>query len=171
MDDGGERLMSQIATSKRPPHVVGSAWQFGALPIVDTIELGLDTASLDGIKPVEAHTIAGSINVGKPRDGLRAVKAVQESKGRAGKVSDEKILAVRAHLPCETGVFAEPAGACAYAGFLEAVNRQFFSSTESVVVVNTGNGLRDIDAAVRTVAIPDAITPDFQSLKELLKLQ
>ncbi|MDD5544454.1 MAG: threonine synthase [Acidobacteriia bacterium] len=143
----------------------------GASPIVDAVELGPQGAGLDGIRPVEAHTIADSINVGKPRDGLRAVQAIQESKGRAIKVSDEKILLALARLPRETGVFAEPAGACAYAGFLEATERGFFSSTDSIVIVNTGNGLKDIDSAVRTVEIPNAIPPDFQSLKDHLKLK
>ena len=142
----------------------------GASPIVDAIENGLDPAGLDGIKPVEAHTVADSICVGKPRDGLRAVKAIQDSHGRAVKVSDDSILAALKRLPRETGVFAEPAGACAYAGFLNAVDRNIFSSTDSVVIVNTGNGLKDIDAAVRTVAPPEPTAPNLQALRERLKI-
>jgi len=141
----------------------------GASPIVNAIEDGFDAASLDGIRSVEAHTIADSINVGRPRDGLRAVKAIQESQGRALKVSDESILLALGRLPRETGVFAEPAGSCAYAGFLKAMDRSIFSRTDSIVVVNTGNGLKDIHAALQTVKIPEPVEPRFEAVAERLR--
>ncbi len=142
----------------------------GASPIVDAIENGFDPAGLDGIKPVKAHTLADSICVGKPRDGLRAVKAIQESHGRAAKVTDDQILAALKRLPRETGVFAEPAGACAYAGFLAAAERSIFPATDRVVIINTGNGLKDIDAAVRTVEMPEPTPPNLRALQERLNI-
>ncbi|MGB7623615.1 MAG: threonine synthase [Terriglobia bacterium] len=149
----------------RLPRMLGVQSE-GASPIVDAVESGFNPAAMDGIQPVEAHTLADSINVGKPRDGRRAVMAIQESKGRALKVSDESILAALARLPRETGVFAEPAGSCAYAGFLQAVEKKIFSSIDAVVVVNTGNGLKDIPSALRTVEIPSPIEPTFEALQK-----
>lgn len=143
----------------------------GASPIVDAIELGFDRAAFHGIKPVKANTLADSISVGNPRDGLRAVQAIQESKGRALKVSDESILAALARLPRETGVFAEPAGACAYAGFLQGVEKRIFGATDSVLVMITGNGLKDIDAAMRTVEMPPATEPNIEAVKAQLDLK
>lgn len=160
----GFRDFYEMKFIDRLPRLLGVQAE-GASPIVDAVESGFDAAGLDGIKPVEAHTIADSINVGKPRDGLRAVRAIQESKGRALKVSDKAILQALARMPRETGVFAEPAGACAYAGFLSALDKKIFASTDSVVVVNTGNGLKDIDAAMRTVEIPPAIEPSVEAVK------
>jgi threonine synthase len=153
----------------RLPRLLGVQAE-GASPIVNAIEEGFDPAGLDGIKPVAACTLADSINVGKPRDGLRAVKAIMESGGRALKVSDEKILEALHRLPSETGVFAEPAAACAYAGFLMAVERKLFSSAESVIVVSTGSGLKDIDSAIRTVELPVPTEPTFEALQKRLKL-
>lgn len=154
----------------RLPRMLGVQAE-GASPIVDAIELGFDAAAFHGIKPVKAHTIADSISVGNPRDGLRAVKAIQESKGRALKVSDESILSALARLPRETGVFAEPAGACAYAGFLRAVEKRMFAATDSVLVMITGNGLKDIDAAMRTVEMPPVTEPNIEAVKAQLDLK
>lgn len=160
----------EMKFTDKVPRLIGVQAE-GASPIVDAIENGFDPAGMEGIKPVTAHTIADSICVGKPRDGLRAVKAIQESKGRALKVSDQKILDALVRLPRETGVFAEPAGACAFAGFLQAVEKNLFASTDSVVVVNTGNGLKDIDSAIRMMEIPETTESNFDALKKRLGLR
>src|SRR5262245_551703 len=68
-----------------------------------------------------AHTIADSINVGKPRDATMAVRAIRESGGAGVKVSDEEIIQAIPRLARETGVFAEPAAAAAYAGLIKEV--------------------------------------------------
>jgi threonine synthase len=164
----GFRDLAEMRFIDKLPRLLGVQAE-GASPIVNAIEEGLDAAGLDGIRPVKARTVADSINVGKPRDGLRAVRAIQESRGRALKVSDASILVALARLPRETGVFAEPAGSCAYAGFLQALERGIFSSADAVVVVNTGNGLKDIDSALQTVEMPSPIEPGFEAVQERLK--
>ena len=50
--------------------------------------------------------------------------------------------------PANTGVFAEPAGAAAYAGLLKAVEQKQVAKDETVVVLNTGNGLKDVAGAM-----------------------
>ncbi len=75
----------------------------------------VDAANGDGIvRERPAHTIADSINVGKPRDATMAVRAIQDSGGRGVKVSDDEMIAAIPKLARETGVFVEPAAA-AYA--------------------------------------------------------
>jgi len=77
--------------------------------------------------------------------------------GRIVRVSDEKILAAQARLSRSAGLFTEPAGAAAFAGFLEV--RSSLSADAVVVVLATGNGLKDTVSAGRSVAIPEkAIT-------------
>ena len=67
------------------------------------------------IEPVKATTLADSISVDVPRDGLAAVRAVIESGGEACTVPDEEILAAIPELARGAGVFAEPAASCAWA--------------------------------------------------------
>ena len=68
------------------------------------------------IIPVQATTIADSISVDLPRDGVRAIRAVRETGGKYLTVTDEEIIQAIATLG-SIGVFAEPAGSTALAGF------------------------------------------------------
>jgi threonine synthase len=98
--------------------------------------------------------------------------AVRETNGAFVQVSDEAILAAVPRLAQGCGVFAEPAGAAAFAGLLSAVNTGLVSKDERVVVVNTGNGLKDVAGAMRAVEMvgkrPLRVSPDFEAFKRLL---
>ena len=122
----------------------------------------VDAVNGDGIvREGPAHTIADSINVGKPRDATMAVRAIRESGGRGVKVSDEEIIAVIPKLARETGVFVEPAAAAAYAGFVKLCESAAIKSDERVLLMLTGNGLKDIDSARRAVREPMRVAPDI----------
>jgi len=116
------------------------------------------------VREAPAHTIADSINVGKPRDGTMAVRAIRDSGGHGLKVSDEEIVAAIPALARETGVFAEPAAAAAYAGFVKACETSGINSDERVLLMLTGNGLKDIDTARRAVKEPIRVRPHLEAL-------
>jgi threonine synthase len=99
-----------------------------------------------------ARTVADSICVDVPRNGFHALRQLREHGGQVVTVSDEKILAAQARLSRSAGLFTEPAGAAAFAGFLEVLPRLPDGSV--AVVLATGNGLKDIAAAERSVEIP-----------------
>src|SRR6266404_36362 len=122
----------------------------------------VDAANGDGlVREGPAHTIADSINVGKPRDATMAVRAIQDSEGRGVKVSDDEIIAAIPKLARETGVFVEPAAAAAYAGFMKLCESSAIRSQERVVLMLTGNGLKDVDAARQAVWEPMRVAPDI----------
>ena len=128
----------------------------------ETASAIVDAANGDGIvREGPAHTIADSINVGKPRDATMAVRAIQASEGRGVKVSDEEIIAAIPKLARETGVFVEPAAAAAYAGFTKLCESSGVKSQERVVLMLTGNGLKDVDATRRAVGEPMRVAPDI----------
>ncbi len=105
----------------------------------------------DEITPIVPRTIADSISVGVPRDRLKALRAVRETGGAFVVVSDEEILAAMRELARLTGVFAEPAAAAAWAGVRRALADGLVHRDERVLVLVTGNGLKDIPAAMRAV--------------------
>ncbi len=86
-----------------------------------------------------------------PRDRLKALRAVRETDGAFVAVSDQDILAAMRDLARLTGVFAEPAAATALAGLRRALADGMVQHDERVVIVVTGNGLKDIPAAMRAV--------------------
>jgi threonine synthase len=124
-------------------------------------------AGVDEIKPVKADTLADSISVDLPRDGWRALQAAHLTGGAYLAVSDEAILRAIAVLGREVAVFSEPAGAAAYAGFLAAVDQGVLNSQDRVLVMNTGNGLKDIKAARQAAGEAKVIEPSLEALRTL----
>ncbi|HLE22841.1 MAG TPA: threonine synthase [Anaerolineales bacterium] len=126
------------------------------------------TAGASEISSVRAETIADSISVDLPRDGLRALRAVRESGGTLLTVGDRAILNAIAELGRVEGVFAEPAAATAYAGLVEAVHRRLVDPEERVVVMLTGSGLKDVRAAMQAAGEATVIEPSLAALRRAL---
>ncbi len=125
------------------------------------------------IKPLEStSTIADSISVGYPRDGIKALRAVYGSNGGFFSVSDAKILKAQKILASSGGVFAEPAASAAFAGMLELKEKKYLKQQEEVVLLITGHGLKDVDTALKNVKFEkEAIKPDIDVIeKEIGKL-
>jgi threonine synthase len=120
------------------------------------------------ITPVTAKTLADSISVDMPRDGVRAVRAARETGGAYVMVGDDEILGAIASLG-KVGVFAEPAGAAAYAGLLRATGDGVVGEEDPVLVLNTGSGLKDVKAAMRAAGEAPVIEPSLAALKQTLQ--
>lgn len=125
-------------------------------------------SAIPQVTPVSAQTLADSISVNLPRDGVRAVWAASQTGGRYITVSDEHILSAIAALG-RVGIFAEPAAATAYAGLVKAVEERFIAPQDPVVVINTGSGLKDVRAAMQAVREAVVIEPTLQAVKQVLK--
>ncbi len=119
------------------------------------------------IKPVHADTIADSISVDLPRDGVRALRAVRETAGAYLVVSDAEILNAITDLG-KVGIFAEPAAAAAYAGLVKALDKQLVAPDDPILVLNTGNGLKDVRAAMQSVVPAPIINPTLDSLRKVV---
>ncbi|MCX8025867.1 MAG: threonine synthase [Thermanaerothrix sp.] len=120
------------------------------------------------IEPVAAQTIADSISVDLPRDGVRAVRAARQTNGAYITVPDSEILKAIADLG-RVGIFAEPAGATAYAGLKKALQQGLITPDDPVLVLNTGSGLKDVRAAMQAVKEAPVIEPTLAALKAHLK--
>jgi threonine synthase len=124
-------------------------------------------AGTEEIVPVQATTIADSISVDLPRDGVRAVRAAVETGGQYLTVADEEIIQSIGEIG-KSGIFAEPAGAAAYAGLKKALLEGKISAEDPVLVINTGSGLKDVRAALKSVGEAPVIEPTLSALKQHL---
>jgi len=124
-------------------------------------------AKTETITPVRATTIADSISVDLPRDGIRAIRAASQTGGTYILVKDEEIIQAIPQLG-KFGIFAEPAGATAFAGFLKARDMNLFGTEDRVVVINTGSGLKDVNTAMKSVQPAPIIQPILSELKKLI---
>ena len=157
----GFKDLKRLGWLKQMPRIIGVQSE-GSAAIANAFNAGSEE-----IKPVAADTIADSISVDLPRDGLRAVRAATQTGGAYVIVPDSEIIAAISTLG-KVGIFAEPAGSTSYAGLVKAVNDGLVKADDPVVVLNTGNGLKDVKAAMAAAGEAPVITPTMDSLKVFL---
>jgi threonine synthase len=146
---------------KQVPRIIGVQAE-GSAAIANAFHAGTEK-----IIPVSATTLADSISVDLPRDGVRAVRAARDTGGAYITVSDEHILSAISELG-KMGVFAEPAGATAYAGLVKAAGSGVVAESDPILVLNTGSGLKDVKAAMQAVQPAQIIQPTLEDLKRAL---
>ncbi|MFN2152381.1 MAG: threonine synthase, partial [Anaerolineales bacterium] len=157
----GFKDLQALGLLERMPRIFGVQSQ-GSAAIANAFNAGTEE-----IKPVAATTLADSISVDLPRDGLRAVRAATQTGGAYITVPDSEIIAAIAELG-KVGIFAEPAGATSYAGLVKAVHSGLLEPDDPVVVLNTGSGLKDVRAAMQAAGEAPIIEPTLEAVKNFL---
>jgi len=118
------------------------------------------------IDQVQANTVADSISVDQPRDGLAAVRAIIESGGEAVTVPDSEILAALGEMARYSGVFPEPAAATPWAAVKQMADDRLIDRDELVVCLVTGSGLKDTARARQAAGEPMIIEPSLDAVTE-----
>ena len=154
----------QLGWIQRIPRLIGVQAE-GSSALVHAWENGLQAQDM---KPMPADTIADSISAGVPRDRAKALRAVRETKGAFMAVPDSEIISAIPELAQRTGVFAEPSCAAVYAGAKRAVQSGLLHADESVLLLMTGNGLKDIKRAQQSVAQGLRVQPTIESIRQAL---
>ncbi|MBZ0310391.1 MAG: threonine synthase [Anaerolineae bacterium] len=139
--------LKKLGWIDRIPRLIG-VQSAGSSALVHAWENQLDPRE---IQPQPAQTVADSISASLPRDRAKALRAVRETDGALIRVTDSDILQAIPVLAQTTGVFAEPAAAAAYAGWLAALEKGYVHTNERVLILNTGSGLKDINSAMKSV--------------------
>lgn len=119
----------------------------------------------DDIQAVlEAESVADSLVVQAPRNARLCLRQIRASNGGAVAVADEAIIAAIAELAEMTGVFAEPAAAASLAGLHAAIETGLVDTTERIVLLVTGTGLKDVPAAAQSVIRPAPVKPTIEAI-------
>jgi threonine synthase len=121
------------------------------------------------IEAVNASTLADSISVDRPRDGLAAVRAVLESGGEAITVSDRQILDAVMEMARRTGVFPEPAAAAPWAALKQMAADGRVDGEERIVCLVTGSGLKDAVNTARAAGAPKVIEPTLEGVRQVMQ--
>jgi len=111
-------------------------------------------------------TIADSISVSIPSNAHMARRAVLESHGFSVTVTDKEIMGGQRTLAEKAGVFAEPACAATVAALQKLQGSRRLGRKEQIVLLITGHGLKDVDAALHTLQIPPAIEPTLEAVDQ-----
>jgi threonine synthase len=138
---GFQELHTVGLLDEAPQVRVSGAQAAGCSPVATAFAEGSDT-----VRPVRARTVAKSIAIGDPADGVYALEAVRRSGGGFASVTDGEIVeGIRLLARCE-GILAETAGGVTIASLAQLVTAGVVRPDERVVVYVTGNGLKTLDA-------------------------
>lgn len=132
----------------------------GSAAIANAFNAGTET-----IEPVSADTMADSISVDMPSDGLRALRAATQTDGAYIIVEDQAILEGIASLG-KVGIFSEPAASTAFAGLKKALADGLIAPDEPSLALLTGSGLKDVKAAMQAAGEAPVIAPNLQALNQ-----
>jgi threonine synthase len=135
----------------------------GCAPIVKAWDEGRPASEMWA----NAATLAAGLRVPKPYGDYLILDILKKSKGTALTVSDEEILEATRHWAKTEGIFAAPEGAAALAAYRKLLANGFFNSEATVVLFNTGTGLKYLEALdpSTTHGAPDALVRGAASKK------
>jgi threonine synthase len=153
-------LIDSIANLK-----ITAAQPHGCAPIVDAFK-----KKSDEVIPVERpDTIAKSLAIGDPGDGLYVLRRLRQYNGIAEEATNDEIIDGILMLAKTEGVFTEPAGGVAVAVLQKMVEEGKIDKDEKVVCYITGNGLKATEAITAVLPKLSAVKPDVQTVLAMIR--
>ena len=136
----------------------------GCSPIAQAFREGRDF-----ISPVKPDTIAKSIAIGNPADGVYALELARKTNGNIESVNDAEIIAGMKLLAETEGIFTETAGGTTIATLQKLVEAGKIDPDEVTVVYITGNGLKTLEAVKGELGEPFTIDPKLDEFERALE--
>jgi threonine synthase len=143
--DKGLREFSTIGLVDDHDTQIYGAQAEGCAPVADAFRRGWDVC-----RPVRPATIAKSLSIGNPADGPYALDVVRRTGGCIDSVTDTEIVEGIQWLAATEGIFAETAGGVVVATYAKLLREGLIDPDAETVLLNTGNGLKTLDAVVDT---------------------
>lgn len=161
--DKAFRELIELGLVQDTPYKIFGAQATGCSPVYQAFEAGHDV-----VRPVKPNTIAKSLAIGNPADGPYALDVVRRTHGSIGSVSDPEIVAGIRQLARTEGVFAETAGGVVMATLRQLLANGQLDPAAETVILNTGDGLKTLDAVIGEVGPTATIRPVVQDVREVL---
>lgn len=162
---GFEELLMLGLVDHKTDFKITAAQPHGCAPIVDAFK-----KKTDQVIPVERpDTIAKSLAIGDPGDGLYVLKRLNQYNGMAEEVTDEEIIDGILLLAKTEGIFTEPAGGVAVAVLKKLVEEGKIDKDERIVCYITGNGLKATEAITSVLPKLRRVKPDAQEVLAMIR--
>lgn len=162
---GFEELLTLGLVDHKTDFKITAAQPHGCAPIVDAFK-----KKTDQVIPVERpDTIAKSLAIGDPGDGLYVLKRLNQYNGIAEEVTDEEIIDGILLLAKTEGIFTEPAGGVAVAVLKKLVDEGKIDKDERIVCYITGNGLKATEAITSVLPKLRSVKPDAQEVLAMIR--
>jgi threonine synthase len=142
-----------------------AAQPHGCAPVVDAFK-----RNSDEIIPIERpETIAKSLAIGDPGDGMYVLKRLKQYNGIAEEANDAEICDSILLLARTEGIFTEPAGGVSVAVLRKLVEEGKIDKDESTVCYVTGNGLKTTEAIIGLLPKLTAVKPDAAQVAAMIR--
>ncbi|HEX7258564.1 MAG TPA: threonine synthase [Nitrososphaeraceae archaeon] len=142
-----------------------AAQPHGCSPIVDAFK-----SNSNEIFPVEKpDTIAKSLAIGDPGDGIYVLKRLKQYHGIAESATNQEIIDGILKLSKTEGIFTEPAGGVSVAVLQKLVEGGKIDRDANIVCYVTGNGLKSTEAIVKMLPKPSTVKPDVQMVSAIIR--
>ncbi|MBO0732040.1 MAG: threonine synthase, partial [Acidimicrobiaceae bacterium] len=162
----GFRELHKVGLLSHDPHVrISGAQADGCAPVATAFAAGRDD-----VRPVRPSTIAKSLAIGDPADGVYALDEVRASGGSIGSVSDDEIRDGIRLLARTEGIFAETAGGVTIATLAKLAAQGVVRPDERVVAFVTGNGLKTLDALAGVLHPTATIAPTLDAFAASVRI-
>jgi threonine synthase len=122
-------------------------------------------AGYDVDRPVRPATIAKSLAIGNPADGPYVLDVVRRTGGAIADVSDEEIVDSIRLLAATEGIFGETAVGVTLGVLRKLLKEGQLDPEAETVIINSGDGLKTLDAVISVVHVPDAIRPTLDAFR------
>ncbi len=123
-------------------------------------------AGHDVVQPVRPATIAKSLAIGNPADGPYVLDAVRRTGGAVADVGDDEIVDAIRLMAVTEGIFAETAGGVTLGVLRKLLAAGGLDPEAETVIINSGDGLKTLDAVASVISLPSAIRPTLESFRE-----
>ena len=159
VDKAFKEFVRQGLVEDRAYQVFG-AQATGCSPVSEAFREGRDI-----IRPVKPDTIAKSLAIGNPADGPYALDSVRRTGGAIADVSDQEVVEGIELLARTEGIFAETAGGVVVATYRKLLKEGLIDPSAEVVLLNTGDGLKTLDAVAPTSQPTFTISPSYDDFE------
>jgi threonine synthase len=160
----GIEEMNHLGLINSTDIAIHAAQPQGCSPVVDAFKSGSED-----VAPVEIpETIAKSLAIGDPGDGIYVVRRLKQFGGRAESVNDAEIIDSIKLLASTEGIFTEPAGGVSVGVLRKLVNEGVIKKDERVVCLVTGNGLKTPEALTGILEQPVTISNNVEDLAPVI---
>jgi threonine synthase len=163
IDKGFRELISLGLVADTPYRVFG-AQATGCSPVASAFRAGQDV-----VAPVRPDTIAKSLAIGNPADGPYVLDVVRRTGGAVADVDDEAVVAGIQRLARTEGIFAETAGGVTVGVTAKLVADGTLDPEAETVLINSGDGLKTLDAVIDRVGPQITIPPRYEAFTDFWK--
>ncbi|MER6008539.1 threonine synthase [Nonomuraea sp. NPDC051941] len=158
--DKGFRELVQLGLVEDTPYKIFGAQAAGCSPVSTAYKAGHDV-----VQPVKPDTIAKSLAIGNPADGPYVLDIARRTGGAVEDVTDAEIVAAIKLLASTEGVFAETAGGVTVGVLKKLAESGRLDPEAETVVLNTGDGLKTLDAISDDAQPTAVIRPSLDAFR------